>query len=97
MSQNVEAIFDQYAATLDAFKEKFTEEFLTRVQMRTPVRTGVLRDGWQGDISGDLITISNEVPYAEYIEYGTPHIAPFAMLGQTIAEVDIIAEIALTA
>lgn len=93
---DVEAIFTKYSNQIEAFKEEFANEFLERVKARTPVKTGLLQRSWESEIDEDAIVISNDVPYAQYIEYGTPKIAPFAMLEQTVAEVDEIAGIALS-
>lgn len=97
MAQDVQAIFSGLQEACELFKVEFMDEFLTRVQERTPVDTGFLQKNWEAAVQGDLIIISNDAPYAGYIEYGTPRIAPFAMLGQTVAEADVIAEIAAEA
>ena len=79
---------------LRKFKEEWAVEFLERVRYRTPVRTGALRDGWHQQQKQTSIDVSNTQPYAAYIEYGTPKIAPRAMLRTTLEEADQIAEIA---
>lgn len=55
----------------------------TAIKVRTPVKTGNLqgsmtgrRTGWA---SGEVATA---VPYAEYLEYGTVHMSPRAMMRQ---------------
>lgn len=79
---------------LRRFKREFGIEFLSRVKERTPVRTGALQRGWHQTQRETSIDISNTKDYAAYIEYGTPTIAPRAMLRTTMEEAEIIVEIA---
>jgi hypothetical protein len=37
----------------------------------TPVKTGRLRDGWSVNASANSVTLSNDVPYADYVDKGT--------------------------
>lgn len=59
--------------------KELAARLLAKVIKRTPVKTGTLRRGWNGNYqnmkvtkSGDLYTIEviNPVEYAEYVEYG---------------------------
>lgn len=95
VSDNVEACIAKIEENLDEFMQAFAAEFLERVQQKTPVLTGRLRDGWVADVNGTELIVSNDVEYAEYIENGTPHIAPFGMLKQTVAEAEDIEAIAV--
>jgi len=55
---------------------------------RTPVETGRLREGWQvgrGDRDGER-EVTNDVPYARYVEFGTIHMAAEPMIGPVLAE-----------
>ena len=61
------------------------QAILARAENVTPVRTGRLRDGWNIDDNGDEATLENDVPYAEYINGGTPRIRPFNMIGKAMA------------
>jgi hypothetical protein len=52
----------------------------------TPVRTGRLRSGWRVGSGGNGDSrVANDVPYARFVEYGTRHKAPAAMLGRALA------------
>jgi HK97 gp10 family phage protein len=52
----------------------------------TPVRSGRLRNGWRvgRGADGDP-TVVNDVEYARFVEYGTRHMPPAAMLGRATA------------
>jgi len=50
----------------------------------TPVRTGKLRSGWSVTSKGFGLEYSNQTPYAIYVEMGTKHFAPRAMLERSI-------------
>ena len=52
----------------------------------TPVDTGRLRSAWRTRTKADDDTeIANDVEYARFVEYGTRHMAPRAMLGRALA------------
>ena len=54
---------------------------------RTPVETGRLRGGWKvGKTRDGGREVSNDVPYARFVEYGTKHNQARAMLGQATAQ-----------
>ena len=48
-----------------------TLEWTARVKKATPVETGRLRNSWQTDINKFTGTITNNLPYAEPVCYGT--------------------------
>ena len=53
--------------------EAYVERALQLVKKFTPVKTGKLRNGWTlADLSGDYALLNNDVPYAEYVNDGTP-------------------------
>ena len=63
----------------EACAKEIAARLLAKVIKRTPVQTGTLRRGWNGNVqnmkvkkTGDLYTIEviNPVEYAEYVEYG---------------------------
>jgi hypothetical protein len=58
-----------------------------RVKQKTLVRTGALRDAWAFEVDGSLLTVGNTMPYAIFVELGTPKMAPQGMLSTTILEV----------
>jgi len=80
---------------LEYFAEEFAYEFEERVRERTPVQSGALQDGWHVTNEGDTIVIENPVPYAAFVEYGTPYMEPRAMLRTTLAEKNEITKIAI--
>lgn len=47
------------------------------IQSRTPVDTGKMKSSWQVNTSDRLLTISNPMYYANFIEEGTRKIKPF--------------------
>lgn len=76
---------------IEKFKQEWMAEFLQRVKAKTPVATGTLRSAWQGEMHDtESFTVSNDTPYASYVEYGTVHMAPVGMLTSTLNEVDVI-------
>ncbi len=84
------------------------EEVFKRVKDRTPVDTGALQAAWTLEESGDVITVTNALPYAAVVEYGLypnppkggagkttggfSSQAPQGMVGVTLAEVPQIIE-----
>lgn len=51
---------------------KFTNAELAIVKRNTPVATGKLKRGWHINGRGELV---NKVPYVEFVEFGTKHMA----------------------
>lgn len=80
---------------LGKFRKHFAEEFVTRVADKTPVDTGLLQASWGYTLRSAYIRIVNPVHYADYVENGTPFMAPRAMLARTIREVKQIVSIAV--
>lgn len=74
------------------FLNAFNDEFVKRVEVRTPVRSGALRDGYQSDVTIDQIQLGNSQDYLQYIEEGTSTIAPVGMIRTTMEEADAIAD-----
>lgn len=59
---------------------------MTDARAGTPVATGRLRGAWRTRTKADGDTeVFNETPYARFVEYGTRHMAPRAMLGRAVA------------
>jgi len=54
------------------------------IQVKTPVKTGNLRQGFDIDINGD---ISNDVEYADEIEFGTTTRPGRFMVQQSLQEI----------
>jgi len=76
-------------------KKEFAAEFLDRLRDKTPVRTGALQDGWGQTQKAEGIEIWNVEPYAAFVNNGTAYQRPQRMVERTIAESDIIMEIAV--
>ena len=45
--------------------------FYDEVKRLTPVRTGTLRDGWNLYTDSNMGTVTNDVEYLPYVNYGT--------------------------
>ena len=88
---------DEFVKKLEsATRDEFEKEFLTRVAEKTPVRTGALKEGWFWDYADARSPVfSNTQPYAEYVENGTPKMAPHLMVATTCLEVGDIMKVAL--
>lgn len=56
---------------VDQLVRAMTLEAESRLKEETPVDTGRLRENWQTKIEPKLGTISNNLPYAEPVMYGT--------------------------
>jgi hypothetical protein len=78
---------DALQASLTTLPQRLGEEMLTRVKARTTVRSGALRDAWAMEITSTTLTIGNPLPYATFVEMGTPKMAPVGMLGSVVMEV----------
>lgn len=71
-----------------------------RIKSRTPVGNpalwnwpahkdytpGTLKDGWEIDVQGDIVTIYNDVIYAERVENGWSSQAPAGMMRVSLKE-----------
>ena len=65
----------------------YVKRAMKTLRALTPVKTGQLRDGWAiGDQTQDGVTFVNEVPYATYVNDGTPRMAPRNMTGRMQAQ-----------
>ena len=67
--------------------EHYVHHALSLLMGYTPVRTGRLRAGWNiAHLDGDSAMITNDVPYAGFVDAGTPHMYPRDMTGHTLRE-----------
>lgn len=64
-------IADFMGDQVDQLVRAMTLEGEKRLKEETPVDTGRLRNNWQTTIEPKLGTISNNLPYAEPVMYGT--------------------------
>ena len=78
------------AEALAKLPQLIADKFIAEVKMRTPVDTGRLQEGWQSEVTPTHINISNDVPYAGYVEMGTAHHAPVGMAAATVNDLPII-------
>jgi len=74
---------------------EIAKEFKARLDMRTPVDTGALRNANTVEVVDNSIVVSNAMPYFDYVEDGTPKIRPVGMLKTTEAELPAIVRVAL--
>lgn len=56
--------------------KQVTDEMYQSLKAFTPVRTGRARGGWKKNNSKLSGSISNTVPYVQYLEEGTPRMRP---------------------
>ena len=73
---------DEFTKTLNNAQDNYKKEakkllkeigmkLKTRVVLKTPVDSGVLRKSWRSKKDGDLArVVFNNVKYAQYVEYG---------------------------
>lgn len=76
------------------FKREFAMEFKSRVEQRTPVRTGALKGGWHIELKSTEMELSNTQEYMQYVEFGTPKMQPHGMVRTTLLEGEQIMEVA---
>lgn len=69
------------AAKAVSATQKFAELTL---KANTPVKTGKLRDGWSVMQTKKGLGITNQTPYAIYVEMGTKHMRPRNMLKNSL-------------
>lgn len=83
---------DTFIKKLDSIEPEFEKEFLVRVAEKTPVSkqdkgdVGRLKRGWSWQQDQDGRYLTNEAPYAIYVEMGTWKMAPVMMAGTTVVE-----------
>lgn len=92
---DIEKVCVELSTNLRKLKAEVGVEIKERVERRTPIgETGRLSRGWGFTNRKTSIDIYNTVEYAEYVEYGTPNMAPRGMLRATLLELPQIIEIA---
>lgn len=70
----------------DQIVSELSQELLEKIKDRTPVDTGKAQAGWKLDDN----VIYNDVEYIEYLENGTPKMAPVGMVRLALEEADDI-------
>jgi len=88
----LESWVDEIKEDLNKEIQRLAHAAFEKILERTPVNTGRLKAGWslrmmeeQGIVSA---VIQNNVPYVVFVEYGTPHTAPRAMVEMTLMELE---------
>lgn len=87
--KEAQADLEAKADSLKAFKDAFAKEFFNRVQRRTPVVTGNLRDSLEIRSDSD-IELSSNTDYWQFPEAGTINSEPQRFVGRAVEEVDQI-------
>ena len=57
------------------------------IKARTPVDTGTLKRSWDIDLEGQGLRITNDAPYAPFVELGTKKMAGFHMVERSMPEI----------
>lgn len=91
---DIAGVFVKLNTRLRRFKQEFGMEFKQRLEDKTPVMTGEMRDGWGFEMKQSDIEIYNTAPHASFVEYGTEKMTPRAPLRRTLLEKDDIAQVA---
>lgn len=81
--ESIDALIEKLQGLPDALGGAMVES----VKHKTPVRTGALKAAWSYEVEDKLLTVGNTMPYAVYVELGTPKMAPRGMLTTTLLEV----------
>ncbi|WP_422847213.1 hypothetical protein ACOYR4_15410 [Acidovorax sp. M14] len=77
---------------VNEFLQKFGTEFKSRLERRTPVKTGYAQSQYVMDVNTDDLTITNNVDYIVRLEEGHSQQAPQGMLRITLEESQDIAD-----
>lgn len=86
MSVSFNEIQDIITEDLKELELEVLEELKTRLQQKTPIKTGEAQAGWK--IEGNQVI--NDVEYIGYLETGTIHHRPIGMVATTVKEIDTI-------
>jgi hypothetical protein len=81
-----EEIANWVVKDLEDYLTEIEDKVFSEIVDRTPVLSGTLRDGWKKENN----KIINDVPYAGYVENGTSHQLPAAMVATTLNDIDSI-------
>ena len=88
--------FDAVNKKLETIPNNIAKSVKSDSEEVTPVRTGRLQKGYFIEPSnkiGDDAKVINDVPYAVYVEFGTIHMAPRAMMQQAVSKVSTDASV----
>ena len=71
--RNINAFYDEVRANLENVTQKSARRIYAAARRTSPVVTGRLKAGWEVVKEGRAkYGVKNEVPYATYVENGTP-------------------------
>lgn len=93
--RSIEQFTKDVETKVNGFKNEFANEFTERVQVKTPVRSGTLKNGWQQTMTNAGYELHNYVEYATYVEFGTTKMQPTGMVATTALEAQDITELAV--
>jgi bacteriophage HK97-gp10 putative tail-component len=101
MSEGIKGLenFNALSAKVDRFKQEFANGLKERIEEYSPVDTGEMKESWevQIDDSKGAIYVTNSatdnqgVPYAPFVETGTPTMEGHFMVSRAVAEAEQIA------
>jgi hypothetical protein len=81
---DVQALYD----AVNPIARDVAELLRTNTEAGTPRDTGTLAAGWHVvDRPKGRYVVTNDVPYARFVEYGTKDQPPVAMLGRATAQI----------
>lgn len=60
------------------------------IKAKTPVDTGKLKGDWRLKLEGGGIRITNEAPYAGFVEFGTKKMAARSMMSSSLPEIQSV-------
>lgn len=89
-----ESIANEAVQKIKKFEDEFMMEFMKRVAERTPVRSGLAQRSYTIEQQGNGWVLKNEQEYVVYLELGTLHDSPHAMIQTTMVEYQDIMDIA---
>ena len=83
--RNINAFYDEVRANLENITQRSARRIYSAARRTTPVQTGTLKAGWEIIKDGRAkYTVKNEVPYAGFVENGTPKMDGSFMLRTAI-------------
>ena len=94
MSVKNSSVIIDLQTRLRKFKTEYALEFKERLEAKTPVRTGALKNSYVIKQKQTGFQIESIEDYFGYVNNGTPFQRPQRMVERTLAEKDSIAEVA---
>ena len=69
--------------------KRIGDDLYREIIERTPVRTGYLKSRWIKEANINYTLISNDAPYAIYVEEGTSKMAPHYMVKSSLKKIEV--------